>query len=151
MTAPELVTIDRIADACAAAGITITPDATGRAAHGTHEGLTLLVVLLDSVFIVRADSATDVPTDSPDATYYLAANEVNTAVLGARAVVANKGEVNVIRTESEVPCAAGLTDEQLAVAAPGAVAAVVQAHNAMVVMCEQIRAAREAAAGEPDV
>lgn len=148
MTAPELVTIDRIAEACAAAGIEITPDATGRAAHGAHEGLPLLVVLLDSVFIVRADSSTDTPTDSPDATYYLAANEVNTAMMGARAVVANKGEVNVIRTEAEVPCAAGLTDEQLAFAATQAVASVVEAHNAMVVMCEQIRAAREAAAEE---
>lgn len=148
MTAPQQVTIDRIAAACAAAGIEIAPDATGRAAHGAHEGLTLLVVLLDSVFIVRADSATDVPTDSPDATFYLAANEVNTAMMGARAVVANKGEVNVIRTESEVPCAAGLTDDQLAFAATAAVASVVEAHNAMVVMCEQVRAAREAAAGD---
>lgn len=148
MTTPQLVTIDRIAEACAAAGIDVTPDATGRAAHGTYEGLTLLVVLLDSVFIVRADSTTDAPTDSPDAVFYLAANEVNTAMLGARAVVANKGEVNVIRTESEVPCSAGLSDDQLRVAAPAAAKSVVAAHNAMVVMCEQIRAAREGAGNE---
>ena len=148
MTTPQVVTIDRIAQACAAAGIDVTPDSSGRAAHGSYKGLTLLVVLLDSVFIVRADSTTDTPTDSPDAVFYLAANEVNTAMLGARAVVANKGEVNVIRTEAEVPCAAGLSDEQIGAAAPAAVESVVAAHNAMVVMREQIRAAREAAGGE---
>ena len=46
------VTIDRIVDAATQAGVSITADVSGRAAHGTHEDLQLMVVLLDSVFIV---------------------------------------------------------------------------------------------------
>ena len=74
---PSLVTIDRIVDAFAQSGVGITADSTGRVAQGSHDNLELMVVLLDSVFIVRADSATDTAADSPDANYYLAANEVN--------------------------------------------------------------------------
>ena len=141
-SSPSLVTIDRIVDACAQSGIGLSADSTGRVAHGTHSDLELMLVLLDSVFIVRADSATDTAADSPDAKYYLAANEVNSTLVGARAIVGNKSENLVIRTEAEVSIAAGMTDEQLRSGAAGAVKSVVDAHNAMVVLAEQISRAQ---------
>lgn len=142
---PSLVTIDRIVDAASQSGIGITADESGRAAHGTHEELQLMVVLLDSVFIVRADSETDTAADSPDATYYLAANEVNSTLIGARAIVGNRAENLVVRTEAEQSVAAGMTDEQLRSAVSAAVNGVVSAHNAMSALSEQIAEAQAAA------
>ncbi len=142
---PSLVTIDRIVDAASQSGIGITADESGRAAHGTHEELQLMVVLLDSVFIVRADSETDTAADSPDATYYLAANEVNSTLIGARAIVGNRAENLVVRTEAEQSVAAGMTDEQLRSAVSAAVNGVVSAHNAMSALAEQIAEAQAAA------
>lgn len=142
---PSLVTIDRIVDAASQSGIGITADESGRAAHGTHEELQLMVVLLDSVFIVRADSETDTAADSPDATYYLAANEVNSTLIGARAIVGNRAENLVVRTEAEQSVAAGMTDEQLRSAVSAAVNSVVSAHNAMSALSEQIAEAQAAA------
>ena len=139
---PSLVTIDRIVDAFAQSGVAITADSTGRVAQGSHDNLELMVVLLDSVFIVRADSATDTAADSPDANYYLAANEVNSTLIGARAIVGNKSDNLIIRTEAEVSVAAGMTDEQLRSASDSAVKAVVDAHNAMVALAEQFREAQ---------
>lgn len=137
------VTIDRIVDAATQAGVSITADVSGRAAHGTHEDLQLMVVLLDSVFIVRADSVTDTAADSPDATYYLAANEVNSTLIGARAIIGNRDENIVVRTEAEQSVAAGMTDEQLRSAVSSSVDSVVSAHNAMVALVEQITKAQE--------
>lgn len=142
---PSLVTIDRIVDAASQSGIGITADESGRAAHGTHEELQLMVVLLDSVFIVRADSETDTAADSPDATYYLAANEVNSTLIGARAIVGNRAENLVVRTEAEQSVAAGMTDEQLRSAVSAAVNGVVSAHNAMSALAEQVAEAQAAA------
>lgn len=142
---PSLVTIDRIVDAASQSGIGITADESGRAAHGTHEELQLMVVLLDSVFIVRADSETDTAADSPDATYYLAANEVNSTLIGARAIVGNRADNLVVRTEAEQSVAAGMTDEQLRSAVSAAVNGVVSAHNAMSALAEQIAEAQAAA------
>lgn len=156
MTAPDnsgatsqpIVTIDRIVDAAVQSGIGLTADSTGRVAHGEHEELQIMVVLLDSVFIARADTATDVPSDSPEATLYLAANEVNSTLVGARAIVGNRSEDLIVRTESEVHCAAGMTDAQLRTAVVDAVDKVVTAHNAMVVLAEQIEAAQQELSGE---
>ena len=104
-----------------------------------------MVVLLDSVFIVRADTATETPADSPDATLYLAANEVNSTLIGARAIVGNRAETLVVRTESEVSVAAGMTDAQLRSAAADAVNEVVSGHNAMSALAEQIDSAQQEA------
>lgn len=142
---PSLVTIDRIVHAASQSGIGTTADESGRAAHGTHEELQLMVVLLDSVFIVRADSETDTAADSPDATYYLAANEVNSTLIGARAIVGNRAENLVVRTEAEQSVAAGMTDAQLRSAVSAAVNGVVSAHNAMSALSEQIAEAQAAA------
>lgn len=140
--APSIVTIDRIVDAASQSGIGLAADGSGRAAHGSHEELELMVVLLDSVFIVRADSVTDTAADFPDATYYLAANEVNSTLNGARAIVGNRTENIVIRTEAEESVAAGMTDEQLRSAVSTSVNSVVSAHDAMAVLSEQITQAK---------
>lgn len=136
------VTIDRIVDAAAQADIGVEADSTGRVAQGLHEDLQIMIVLLDSVFIARADSATDTPADTPEATLYLAANEVNSTLVGARAIVGNRSENLIVRTESEVHCAAGMNDPQLRATVTDAVDKVVSAHNAMVVLSEQIEAAQ---------
>ena len=44
-TTPSQVTIDRIVDAASQSGIGLTADASGRAAHGTHEELELLSLI----------------------------------------------------------------------------------------------------------
>lgn len=147
-TTPSQVTIDRIVDAASQSGIGLTADASGRAAHGTHEELELMTVLLDSVFIIRADSETDTAADSPDASYYLAANEVNSSLIGARAIVGNRAENIVVRTEAEQSVAAGMTDAQLRSAIQTAVNGVVSAHNAMKALHEQITEAQANLAAE---
>ena len=147
-TTPSQVTIDRIVDAASQSGIGLTADASGRAAHGTHEELELMTVLLDSVFIIRADSETDTAADSPDASYYLAANEVNSSLIGARAIVGNRAENIVVRTEAEQSVAAGMTDAQLRSAIQTAVNGVVSAHNAMKALHEQITKAQANLAAE---
>lgn len=137
------VTIDRIIAAMAPHGIEVADDASGRAGHANVEGYNLLFVLLDSVVIVRADALTDIPADSPDATLYLAANQVNSAYLNSRALVVNKTEQLIVRTEKDVVVAAGLNDEQLATALKRVVDGVLEAQNAMVVMMEQIQKTRD--------
>ncbi|WP_175934903.1 YbjN domain-containing protein [Corynebacterium sp. Marseille-P4321] len=137
------VTIDRIIAAMATHGIEVADDASGRAGHANVEGYNLLFVLLDSVVIVRADALTDIPADSPDATLYLAANQVNSAYLNSRALVVNKTEQLIVRTEKDVVVAAGLNDEQLGTALKRVVDGVLEAQNAMVVMMEQIQKTRD--------
>ena len=107
-----------------------------------------MTVLLDSVFIIRADSETDTAADSPDASYYLAANEVNSSLIGARAIVGNRAENIVVRTEAEQSVAAGMTDAQLRSAILTAVNGVVSAHNAMKALHEQITEAQANLAAE---
>ncbi len=140
---PTQVTIDRLIAAMAAQGVDVSDDPTGRAAHAVVKGYNLLFVLLDSVLITRADSQTDTPADSPDATLYLGANQVNSAYLDARALVVNKTENIVVRTENDIPVGAGLNDEQLATALKRAVDGVLEAQDAMVAMVEEIGKQRE--------
>ncbi len=142
-TATE-VTIDRVIEAMAAHDVTVTDDPSGRAGHAVVNGFNLLFVLLDSVLITRADAATDIPADSPDATLYLAANQINSTYLDARALVVNRTENIVVRTEAETSIAAGLTDEQLSAALERDVQGVLETQDAMVALKEEIDRQREA-------
>lgn len=137
------VTIDRIVAAMAHHGIEVADDPSGRAGHANVDGYNLLFVLLDSVVIVRADALTDTPSDTPDATLYLAANQVNSAYLNSRALVVNQTEHIIVRTEKDVVVAAGMTDEQLSTSLKRAVDGVLEAQSAMVVMMEQIQRVAE--------
>ncbi|SDS01281.1 YbjN domain-containing protein [Corynebacterium timonense] len=132
------VTVDRAIAAMASHGVELSDDPSGRVARCTLNGLDVLFVLLDSVLIVRADTRTDIPADTPDATLYLSANQANSTLLGARAVVVNRGETITVRTEAELPVGAGLTDVQLAAALKRAVDGVVRGQDAMTALSESI-------------
>lgn len=141
----QLVTIDRVADALAGLDVTVQTDASGRAAHANINGYNVLFVLLDSVLIARADAATETPSDTPDPTMYLAANQVNSSLLDARALVVNKADTLIIRTESENQVAAGMTDEQLSSALKRSLDGLMRGQDAMHALIEEITSAREAA------
>lgn len=137
-TNPELVTIDRVIAAAGELGFSLDDDLSGRAAHAHVSGFDVLVVLLDTVLIVRADAATDTPANSTDATLYFAANQVNSTHLDARALVVNRTETLIVRTEAELNVAAGLTDAQLESALKVAFDGVMQAQDAMVALTETL-------------
>lgn len=141
----QLVTIDRVAKALEGLDITVQTDASGRAAHANINGYNVLFVLLDSVLIARADAATETPSDTPDPTVYLAANQVNSSFLDARALVVNKAKTLVIRTESENQVAAGMTDEQLSSALKRSLDGLMRGQDAMHALIEEITSARESA------
>ena len=105
----------------------------------------MLFVLLDSVLIARADAATETPSDTPDPTVYLAANQVNSSFLDARALVVNKAKTLVIRTEAENQVAAGMTDEQLSSALKRSLDGLMRGQDAMHALIEEITSARESA------
>lgn len=149
-TSPQLVTIDRVVAAAHALGIELTEDVSGRAATATLNDCAVLLVLLDSVLIVRADAETDTAADSPEATIYLAANQVNSSYLDARAIVGNRGEHLVVRTEAEISTAAGLSDAQLSGALKNAFDGILRCQDAMHVLVEEmekLRAAGDTPAG----
>ena len=82
---------------------------------------------------------------------YLAANQVNSSYLDARALVVNRTETIVVRTESEIAIGAGLSDEQLASSLKAAVAGVLETQDAMQVLVGEIkRTAEEASAAQND-
>ena len=141
----QLVTIDRVAKALEGLDITVQTDASGRAAHANINGYNVLFVLLDSVLIVRADASTETPADTPDPTVYLAANQVNSSFLDARALVVNKAKTLVIRTEAENQVAAGMTDEQLSSALKRSLDGLMRGQGAMHALIEEITSARESA------
>lgn len=132
------VTIDRVVAAARRGGIELDADATGRGARAQVKDFEVLVVLLESVMIVRADASTTVASDTPDPTLYLAANQVNCSLSGVRAIVVNREETIRLRTESEIQVAAGLSDDQLHGALTRAVDSVVTAQDALAVAAEQL-------------
>ena len=134
MSNATLVTIDRVIRTMSTHGVEVTDDPSGRAGHANVNGYNLLFVLLDSVLIVRADSVTDTPADTADATLYLAANQVNSSYLDARALVVNRTEHIVVRTEAEVQVGAGLSDDQLESSLKAAVDGVLETQDAMRVL-----------------
>ena len=69
---------------------------------------------------------------------FLAANQINSVPFGARAVIADHDDMLVVRTERDVPCAAGLSDAQLGPALQAAVDGVLGAQDAMVAAAEEM-------------
>lgn len=149
MSNATLVTIDRVIKAMAGHDVEVSDDPSGRAGHANVNGYNLLFVLLDSVLIVRADSVTDTPADTPDATLYLAANQVNSSYLDARALVVNRTENLVVRTESEIQVGAGLADDQLSNSLKAAVDGVLATQDAMRALVGEIQKQAEAAGVAP--
>lgn len=150
MSNATLVTIDRVIRTMSTHGVEVTDDPSGRAGHANVNGYNLLFVLLDSVLIVRADSVTDTPADTADATLYLAANQVNSSYLDARALVVNRTEHIVVRTEAEVQVGAGLSDAQLESSLKAAVDGVLETQDAMRALVGEIQEQAQAAGVRPD-
>lgn len=135
---PE-VTLNRIIDAMKTFDIELEP-VPGRddAATANLNGLPCMFAVLDSVAIVRCDVPTDVNYAKADAGLFLAANQINSVAMGARAVIADFDGMLLVRTEADLPCAAGMTDEQLAAALRASVDGVINAQNAMVAAAEEM-------------
>ncbi|ACP32765.1 hypothetical protein cauri_1172 [Corynebacterium aurimucosum ATCC 700975] len=135
---PE-VTLDRIIEAMRTFDIELEP-VSGRddAATANLNGLPCMFAVLESVAIVRCDVPTDVNYAKADAGLFLAANQINSVAMGARAVIADFDGMLLVRTEADIPCAAGMTDEQLAAALRASVDGVINAQNAMVAAAEEM-------------
>ena len=73
-------------------------------------------------------------------------DRINSVPFGARAVIADHDDMLVVRTERDVPCAAGLSDAQLAPALQAAVDGVLGAQDAMVAAAEEMTKLGEQAA-----
>lgn len=138
------VGIERIVATMKGFGIELTP-------HGQHEVATanlndypVTFAVLGSVFIVRADTVTDQTLTDLDPGLYLAANQVNCVSFGARASIVDQAERLIIRTERDVPIAAGLTDTQLEGALRSAVDGVLAAQEGVVSAAQKLRAVRAA-------
>lgn len=137
-TEATAVTLDRIDVAMRDHGIELARAETRGIAQANLNGFTVTFALLSSVLIVRADAQTEVVSDNADATFYLAANQVNTTGFGARAVIVDKLENLIVRAERELPIAAGLNDEQLSSALKSAVDGALAAQDAMAAVTEKI-------------
>ncbi|SER46999.1 YbjN domain-containing protein [Corynebacterium cystitidis] len=135
---PYEVTMDRIDAVMASRDITLVRDDTRRIAQANINGFTVIFALLGSVLVVRADAATDISADATNATFYLAANQVNSTTFGARAVIVNKTEKLVVRTERELPISAGLNDAQLSHTLQTAIDGILSAQDTMVAVTEQL-------------
>ena len=108
------------------------------AATANLNGLPCMFAVLDTVAIVRCDVPTDVEYAKADAGLFLAANQINSVSMGARAVIADFDGTLLVRTEADIPCAAGMNDEQLANALKRSVDGVIDAQNAMVAAAEEM-------------
>lgn len=99
--------------------------------------------VLGSAMVVRSEVATDTKYDSADAGLFLAANQINSTSIGARAVIAEHEGKLIVRTERDIVVAAGISDEQLKATLKTAVDGVVRAQDAMVAAAEEMRKLNE--------
>ena len=70
---------------------------------------------------------------------------MNSSYLDARALVVNRTENIVVRTEEDIQVSAGLSDDQLAAALKAAVDGVLETQDAMRALVGEIRKQAEAA------
>ena len=135
---PE-ISLDRVIEAMRTFDIELTTmDADIDAATANLNGLPTMFAVLDSVVIVRCDVPTDASFSKADAGLFLAANQINSVAFGARAVISEHDDMLVVRTERDIPAAAGMTDEQLTTALKKAVDAVINGQDAMVSAAEEM-------------
>ncbi|MFS0060327.1 YbjN domain-containing protein [Corynebacterium striatum] len=133
------VDLDRVIEAMKTFDIELTAvEGRDDAATANLNGLPCLFAVLDSVAIVRCDVPTDASYAKADAGLFLAANQINSVALGARAVITEHEGLLVVRTERDIACAAGMSDEQLAASLKVAVDSVIGAQDAMVASAEEM-------------
>lgn len=135
---PE-ISLDRVIEAMRTFDIELTTmDADIDAATANLNGLPTMFAVLDSVVIVRCDVPTDAAYSKADAGLFLAANQINSVAFGARAVISEHDDMLVVRTERDIPAAAGMNDEQLQAALKSAVDGVIRGQDAMVSAAEEM-------------
>ncbi|MFR9839160.1 YbjN domain-containing protein [Corynebacterium striatum] len=133
------VDLDRVIEAMKTFDIELTAvEGRDDAATANLNGLPCLFAVLDSVAIVRCDVPTDASYAKADAGLFLAANQINSVALGARAVITEHEGLLVVRTERDIACAAGMSDEQLAASLKVAVDGVIGSQDAMVASAEEM-------------
>lgn len=133
MTDLTPVTIDRVVDAMHAFDVELEKmgdDDSGVATANLND-TAMTFAVLGSALIVRGDTVTDQTLNAADPTLYLAANQINSVTFGARATIVDRTENLIVRTERDVPVAAGMNDEQLSASLRGAVDAVLAAQDGM--------------------
>lgn len=140
MTTADLTpaTIDRVADAMSGFGVELNKAEQLEVAKANLNGLSVTFAILGSVLIVRAEADSGIDTTTADATWYLAANQLNSTTASARAVIVDAFETLVVRTERSLPVAAGVSDEQLAAGLRYCVDQVITTHDALRTVAEQI-------------
>ncbi|MDR7329424.1 hypothetical protein [Corynebacterium guangdongense] len=140
---PTAVTMDRIIDAMKSEfDITLIPGEHPESATANLNGLACTFAVLGSMAIVRAEADSGVAVDAADATWYLAANDINSTGVGAAAIIVDRGPSLLLRTEAEMSVAAGLTDAQLTENLRFGVDAVITTHDAVRATAEHITARR---------
>lgn len=143
------VNIERVIESMKTFDIELTPvEGRDDSATANLNGLPCMFAVLDSVVIVRCDVSTDASFSQADAGLFLAANQINSVSFGARAAIAEHEDQLIVRTERDVPIAAGMNDAQLASALQNAVDGVIGAQNAMVAAAEEMAKAGSDTAAE---
>ncbi|MGV0327119.1 YbjN domain-containing protein [Corynebacterium confusum] len=138
-TALPEVTLERVIDAMRTFEIELEKiEGRDDAATANLNGLPCMFAVLDSVVIVRCDVATDASFSQADAGLFLAANQINSVSFGARVAIAEHEDMLIVRSERDLPVAAGATDGQLTAALQAAVDGVIGAQNAMVSAAEEM-------------
>lgn len=114
---PIAVTLDRVVAIMREFGIELAAPAdqgeNASVASANLNGYQVMFALLDSVLIVRADKQTETVIADGDPRWHLACNQVNCFNFAAKAVVMDRTEKAVVRSEKDIPTAAGLNDIQL--------------------------------------
>lgn len=132
------VTIERVSEAMKSFDVELDTTEESQMATCNLNGLPVIFAVLESAIIIRCDVATDASYSQADAGLFLAAHQINSVLMGARAAIADYEDTLIVRTEREIPCAAGLNDEQLSSALKAAVDGVIGAQNAMVATAEEM-------------
>lgn len=136
-------TIERVSQAMREFDVELTKVDDKEIATANLNDTLCTFAVLGSAMVVRSEVATDIDFDKADAGLFLAANQINSTSIGARAVIAEHSGKLLVRTERDIVVAAGISDEQLKVSLKPAVDGVIRAQDAMVAAAEEMRKLNE--------
>ena len=136
-------TIERVSQAMREFDVELTKVDDKEIATANLNDTLCTFAVLGSAMVVRSEVATDIDFDKADAGLFLAANQINSTSIGARAVIAEHSGKLLVRTERDIVVASGISDEQLKVSLKAAVDGVIRAQDAMVAAAEEMRKLNE--------
>lgn len=136
-------TIERVSQAMREFDVELTKVDDKEIATANLNDTLCTFAVLGSAMVIRSEVATDIDFDKADAGLFLAANQINSTSIGARAVIAEHSGKLLVRTERDIVVAAGISDEQLKVSLKAAVDGVIRAQDAMVAAAEEMRKLNE--------